>query len=112
VSWTVVLETLRALAMEEAIGETVRVRQRVSGYSEVENVEALGLVLDAGGTCLDDIKLLKADFGLALLLREGIATWIARGAACSVPAGPPAPGVIAAPGTRGTRGPLASAPAI
>jgi len=63
-----VLETLRALGLEPVIREQVRVRERQSGYSEVEKVEALILLLAAGGTCLDDIRVLQADGGLRRLL--------------------------------------------
>jgi hypothetical protein len=50
------------------IAASVRVRQRASGYTETEKVEALVLLLAAGGTCLDDIEVLKADQGLTRLL--------------------------------------------
>jgi len=63
-----VVETLRALGLEAVIGEAVRVRQRASGYPEVEKVEALVLLLAAGGTCVDDIAVLQADPGLTRLL--------------------------------------------
>ena len=65
-----VLETLRALGMDEVVREAVRVRQRASGYTETEKIEALVLLLAAGGTCLDDIEVLKADGGLARLLER------------------------------------------
>ena len=63
-----VLETLRALGLDRVIAEQVRVRERQSGYTDTEKVEALVLLLAAGGTCLDDIALLKADHGLGRLL--------------------------------------------
>ena len=63
-----VVETLRALGLEAVIAEAVRVRQRASGYPEVEKVEALVLLLAAGGTCVDDIAVLQADPGLTRLL--------------------------------------------
>jgi hypothetical protein len=63
-----VLETLRALGLEAAIAQHVRVRERQSGYTEVEKVEALVLLLAAGGDCLDDIAVLQADGGLRRLL--------------------------------------------
>ncbi len=63
-----VLETLRALGVAEVIDEAVPVRQRASGYTETEKVEALVLLLAAGGTCLDDIEVLKADQGLTRLV--------------------------------------------
>ena len=64
----VVLETLRALRLDQAIAEHVRVRERQSGYTETEKLEALVLLLAAGGDCLDDIAVLQADAGLGRLL--------------------------------------------
>jgi hypothetical protein len=63
-----VLEALRALGLDEAIAQHVRVRERQSGYTETEKVEALILLLAAGGDCLDDIAVLQADGGLGRLL--------------------------------------------
>lgn len=63
-----VLETLRALGLDQAIAQHVRVRERQSGYTEAEKIEALVLLLAAGGTCLDDIAVLQADGGLRRLL--------------------------------------------
>jgi len=63
-----VLETMRALGLEQVIREQVKVRERQSGYSEVEKVEALVLLLAGGGDCLDDIAVLQADGGLGRLL--------------------------------------------
>jgi hypothetical protein len=63
-----VLETLRALGLEPVIRAQVRVRERQSGYTEVEKIEALVLLLAAGGDCLDDIAVLQADGGLRRLL--------------------------------------------
>lgn len=63
-----VVETLRALGLERVIEAEVRVRQRASGYPEVAKLEALVLLLAAGGDCLDDIAVLQADAGLCRLL--------------------------------------------
>ena len=63
-----VLETLRALGLEPVIRAQVRVRERQSGYTEVEKIEALVLLLAAGGDCFDDIAVLQADGGLRRLL--------------------------------------------
>lgn len=62
------LETMRALGLEAAIVQHVRVRERQSGYTEAEKIEALVLLLAAGGDCLDDIAVLQADGGLRRLL--------------------------------------------
>jgi len=63
-----VLETMRALGLPRAIREHVHVRERQSGYTETEKIEALVLLLAAGGDCLDDIRVLQADGGLGRLL--------------------------------------------
>lgn len=63
-----VVETLRALGLEGVIEAEVQVRQRASGYTDVAKVEALVLLLAAGGDCLDDIAVLQADAGLCRLL--------------------------------------------
>jgi hypothetical protein len=63
-----VLETMRALGLPRVIREQVRIRERQSGYSEAEKIEALILLLAAGGDCLDDIAVLQADGGLGRLL--------------------------------------------
>ena len=63
-----VLETMRALGLDHAIAQHVHVRERQSGYREAEKIEALVLLLAAGGDCLDDIAVLQADGGLGRLL--------------------------------------------
>jgi hypothetical protein len=63
-----VLETMRALRLDQAIAQHVHVRERQSGYSEAEKIEALVLLLAAGGDCLDDIAVLQADGGLRRLV--------------------------------------------
>ncbi len=63
-----VVETMRALGLERVIAQHVQVRARASGYPEVAKVEALVLLLAAGGTCVDDIAVLQADAGLTRLL--------------------------------------------
>lgn len=63
-----VVETMRALGVDEAIGEHVHTQQRRSGYGDVEKVEAFVLLMAAGGDCIEDIELLRADAGLGRLL--------------------------------------------
>lgn len=63
-----VLETMRSLGLEKAIGKTLQVRERQSGYSEARKVEALVLLLAAGGDCIDDIEVLRGDAGLTRLV--------------------------------------------
>ena len=63
-----VVETMRSLGLEKAIRETLHVRERESGYSEARKVEALVLLMAAGGDCFDDIEVLRADAGLCRLV--------------------------------------------
>jgi hypothetical protein len=63
-----VLETMRALGLDRAIAQHVHLRERQSGYTEAAKIEALVLLLAAGGDCLDDIAALQADGGLRRLL--------------------------------------------
>lgn len=65
-----VLETLRALGLPRVIRAHVHIRERQSGYTETEKIEALVLLLAAGGDCLDDIAILQADGGLGRLLER------------------------------------------
>ena len=65
-----VLETMRALGLPRVIREHVHIRARQSGYTEVEKLEALILLLAAGGDCLDDIAVLQADGGLGRLVER------------------------------------------
>jgi hypothetical protein len=65
-----VLETMRALGLPRVIREQVHIRERQSGYTETEKIEALVVLLAAGGDCLDDIAVLQADGGLGRLLER------------------------------------------
>lgn len=63
-----VAETMRILGVSHAIREHVQVRQRARGTGEVEMVEAVVMLLVAGGDCIDDMAVLRADDGLCRLL--------------------------------------------
>jgi hypothetical protein len=65
-----VLETLRALGLPRVIRAQVHIRERQSGYTETEKIEALVVLLAGGGDCLDDIAVLQADGGLGRLLER------------------------------------------
>jgi hypothetical protein len=68
-----VLETERALGLGALVQEHVAVRQRASGFSEADKVEATTLLIASGGTCLDDVRVLQGDAGLLRLLgREAL----------------------------------------
>lgn len=63
-----VIETMRALGLHAAIEQHLELRRRQSGYTELEKVEALILLLASGGDCLDDMRSLQVDSGLCRLL--------------------------------------------
>lgn len=63
-----VLDAMRAFGLDEVVRQHIRVRKRKRGYSESEKVEALVLLIAAGGECVDDIQMLKADAGLCRLV--------------------------------------------
>ena len=58
-----VVETMRALKLDEVISQELRLRGRNNGYSETEKIEALALLMARGGECVDDIRVLQADRG-------------------------------------------------
>jgi hypothetical protein len=63
-----VVDTMRAFGLNAVIGEKIQIRKRKSGYSEVKKVEAIILLMAAGGECVDDIEKLRADAGLCRLV--------------------------------------------
>ncbi len=67
-----VVEAMRALGVSPAIEQNVRIRQRARGSDEVAMIEALVMLLAAGGECLDDMAVLRADQGLWRLLEREV----------------------------------------
>jgi hypothetical protein len=63
-----VLDAMRVFGLDEAVREHIKVRKRNRGYCESKKVEALVLLMAAGGECVDDIEMLKADAGLCRLV--------------------------------------------
>jgi hypothetical protein len=63
-----VVEALRALRLDEVIERVLHVAKRRRGYSELEKLEALTLLLAAGGDRVEDIRVLSHDKGLMRLL--------------------------------------------
>ena len=53
-----VLDAMRALRLDESVRDNIRVRKRHRGYSESQKVEALVLLMAAGGECVDDIQVI------------------------------------------------------
>lgn len=65
---TLVAEAARALGLDAAVEKHLSLRERESGYSEAEKVEAVVLLQSAGGDCVEDIRLLSADRGFKRML--------------------------------------------
>ena len=63
-----VLETMKALGMSPVINSQLQLRQRDSGFDEAQMVEAVVLLMAAGGEVIDDINVLRQDEGLCRLL--------------------------------------------
>jgi hypothetical protein len=63
-----VAEAVRAVGLDAAVEEHLSLRERRSGYSEAEKVEAVVLLQSAGGDCIEDIRLLSADLGFERML--------------------------------------------
>lgn len=62
-----VLETMRALGVSQVLDDALGIRQRNHGATDAEKVEALVLLMAAGGESVDDIEVLRADKGLQRL---------------------------------------------
>jgi len=62
-----VIEGFRALGLARAVREHVHFKQRLRGYPEAACVETLVALLAAGGECVDDVRILRADGGLMRL---------------------------------------------
>jgi hypothetical protein len=63
-----VIETMRAVGLSDALDRTLLIRRRNSGATDAQKVEALVLLMAAGGECVDDIEVLRADKGLMRLV--------------------------------------------
>ena len=65
---TLVAETLMALGTEELVSTELRLRKRQRGHSEFDKVQAIVLLLAAGGECIEDVRKLREDVALSSLL--------------------------------------------
>jgi hypothetical protein len=71
VGLTLVVEAARALGLDELVAEELKVAKRRRGSSEYEKLEALILLIAAGGDRVEDIRVLGGDDeGLRRLLGE------------------------------------------
>lgn len=62
------LEAGRAVRLDEVVQDKVHIAQRQRGFSEFEKLEALMLLIAAGGDRVEDIRILAEDKGLQRLL--------------------------------------------
>jgi hypothetical protein len=62
-----VLETMRALGVSEVLDGALSIRQRQSGATDAKKVEALVLLMAAGGENIEDVEGLRPDKGLMRL---------------------------------------------
>lgn len=67
-----VAQTMRTLKVPHSIQSHLRLKTRERGFTEAEMVESLVLLHAAGGTCLDDLKRLKQDEGMELMVGHAV----------------------------------------
>ena len=91
-----VMGTFRALTFPQAIKKHLPLLRRPSEYREADYVESFVSVFAAGGDCVDDFEMLRADKGLKKLGLEG--SRIQRGRGSSQPFSLPDLNVSASPG--------------
>jgi len=63
-----VVEAARAVRLEEVVEAKLNVAKRQRGFSEMEKLEALILLVASGGDRIEDIRILAEDKGLGRLL--------------------------------------------
>src|SRR4051794_35520216 len=66
----IIIDVLRSQGVDRSIRQHVQVKERACVHDEVAIIEAVVLMLAAGGDCLDDMKMLAADKGLCRLLER------------------------------------------
>jgi len=67
---TLVVEAARALGLDEAVARHLKIAKRQRGFAEAEKLEALLLLIAAGGERVEDIRMLSDDRGLTRLLEQ------------------------------------------
>jgi hypothetical protein len=67
---TLVAETLLALGVDGLVRDGLRLRVRQRGYGEFDQLQAIVLIQAAGGDCVEDVRVLARDAGLARLLHR------------------------------------------
>jgi hypothetical protein len=69
-----VIETMRKLGVSAKLDEELGLRQRNHGATDSAKAEAMVLLMAAGGDCISDIDVLRADKGLQRLLGAELPT--------------------------------------
>lgn len=69
-----VLETMRKLGMSAKLDTELGIRQRNNGATDSAKAEAIVLLMAAGGDCISDIDVLRADKGLQRLIGAELPT--------------------------------------
>jgi len=72
VGLTLVVEAARALGIDRLVSEKLKVAKRRRGCAEEKKIEALLLLIAAGGDRVEDVEILKKDRGLLRLLGEDL----------------------------------------
>ena len=67
-----VVQAFRSLGLPQSVREQVRVKARERGYDEATFVESFVILNAAGGECVDDIKRLRQDPGLAEMVGHAL----------------------------------------
>src|SRR5208283_151621 len=65
---TLVIEAMRAYGLDNLADKHLQLRERDRGFSEYQLLEAVVALLAAGGDCIEDIRILKADGGFERML--------------------------------------------
>ena len=69
---TLVAEALRAIGVDEIVADHLKLAKRTRGFTEYAKVEAIALLVAAGGERVEDIRVLSEDKGLVRLLGEAL----------------------------------------
>jgi len=69
---TLLFDTMEAVRLEEEIGKHVRTKKRDRGFTEAQYVRSLIVLNAIGGECVDDLRHVQADEGIAAMAGHGI----------------------------------------
>lgn len=69
---SLVVEALRAVGLDEVVARRLKLAKRRRGFTEYDKVEAIALLIAAGGERVEDIRVLSEDKGLLRLLGRAL----------------------------------------